>query len=448
MTKKLQKKVDKVVKWSDDARLTLNINKCEVSFFSLCTAEASWQPHITIRGLPLSFNAAPTFLGVQYDRQLTFSEHAKKVCQAMTKGTNILRALGGTTWGWRPAELRTIYIAIQGSLAEYGSQAWALWLSKSNLGKLESAQLNAARAITGHLRSTPGEFVLIEAHLTPLEARYKTLSLLKTNIDPRRLTLDRQAPQRLVIKDWRGFTTPVLSELNLFFQHQTGEARLPPPWDRPPPTPIYMTPASKSMPQIVQLEKAQRTIEEVGHSDLQIYTDASTTDGTRNGGAGMIIARDKKVLHHWHAPTEVRSSSYSAEKAALEAALKWLESENDWHRAVIVCDCKSPVEATGNPHQADPTIVTLQRSIAKIICSKRLLIVWVPGNCNLWGNELADSEAKRGSTLPQPAERHLDQKTRKAVIHREDRPLPSSHHRFMDLYTTNTNQIKRTPLTR
>ena len=162
------------------------------------------------------------------------------------------------------------------------------------------------------------------------------------------------------------------------------------------------------MPKNVQLEKAQRTIEKVGHSDLQIYTDGSTTDGTRKGRTGMIIARDKKVLHRWHAPTRARSSAYSAEKAALEAALKWLESKYDWHRAVIVCDCKSLVEATGNPHQADLTIVTLQLSIARIICSKKLLIVRVPGHCNLWGNELADSEAKRGSTLPQPAERHLD----------------------------------------
>ena len=94
MKKQLKKEVDKVVKWSDDARLTLNINKCKVSFFSLCTAEASWQPHITIRGLPLSFNAAPNFFGVQYDRQLTFSEHAEKVWQAMTKRTNILVPLG------------------------------------------------------------------------------------------------------------------------------------------------------------------------------------------------------------------------------------------------------------------------------------------------------------------------------------------------------------------
>ena len=90
----------------------------------------------------------------------------------------------------------------------------------------------------------------------------------------------------------------------------------------------------------------------------------------------MIIAKDKKVFHRWHTPTRARSSSYWAEEVALEAALKWLKSENDWHRKVIVCNCISLVEATGNPRQAD--LVTLQRSIARIICSKKLLIVWVP----------------------------------------------------------------------
>ena len=41
MTKKFKKEVDKVVKWRDESRLTLNINKCEVFLFNLCTAEAS-----------------------------------------------------------------------------------------------------------------------------------------------------------------------------------------------------------------------------------------------------------------------------------------------------------------------------------------------------------------------------------------------------------------------
>ena len=106
-------------------------------------------------------------------------------------------------------------------------------------------------------------------------------------------------------------------------------------------TTIHMTPANKPMLQKVQLEKIQRTSDEVEHTDFQIYTDDSTTNGTRNGGAGMIIARDKNLLHRWHAATVTRSSAYSAGKAALEAALKWLKSEIGWHRAVIVCDCKS-----------------------------------------------------------------------------------------------------------
>ena len=68
---------------------------------------------------------------------------------------------------------------------------------------------------------------------------------------------------------------------------------------------------------------------ELGQGDLQFYIDGSKTDGTINGGAGMIIARVNEVLNRWHASTGVRSSAYSAKKAAVEVALKWIESEND-----------------------------------------------------------------------------------------------------------------------
>ena len=44
----LQPEVCKQVAWSDKARLTLNISKCEIAFFSLDCAEAAWQPNITI----------------------------------------------------------------------------------------------------------------------------------------------------------------------------------------------------------------------------------------------------------------------------------------------------------------------------------------------------------------------------------------------------------------
>ena len=61
---RMQAEVDKVVSWSQQARLTLNAAKCEVAFFSLDNAEAQWRPQITINGVPPSCTPSPTFLGV------------------------------------------------------------------------------------------------------------------------------------------------------------------------------------------------------------------------------------------------------------------------------------------------------------------------------------------------------------------------------------------------
>ena len=113
----MQAEVDKVVSWSQQARLTLNAAKCEVAFFSLDIAEAQWRPQITINGVPTSCTPSPTFLGVTYDRRMTFGTQVKKVCQQMLRRTNLLRVVGGTTWGWQMQHLRTVYIATQRSVA-------------------------------------------------------------------------------------------------------------------------------------------------------------------------------------------------------------------------------------------------------------------------------------------------------------------------------------------
>ena len=157
---RMQAEVDKVVSRSQQARLTLNAAKCEVAFFSLDNAEAQWRPHIIINGVPPSCTPSPTFLGVTYDRRMTFGTQVKKVCQQMLRRTNLLRVVDGTTWGWQKQDLRTVYIATQRSVAEYAAAAWTPWLSSSNIEKLERTQLQAARAIAHHVRFTPTEAVL------------------------------------------------------------------------------------------------------------------------------------------------------------------------------------------------------------------------------------------------------------------------------------------------
>ena len=177
----MQAEVDKVVSWSQQARLTLNAAKFEAAFFSLDNAGAQWRPQITINGVPPSCTPSTTFRGATYDRRMTFGTQVKKVCQQMLRRTSVLRVVGSTTWGWQKQNLRTVNIATQRSVAEYAAAAWATWLTSSNIEKLERTQLQAARAITHHVRSTPTEAVLHEADLPRLEHRFKTLSVLQAN---------------------------------------------------------------------------------------------------------------------------------------------------------------------------------------------------------------------------------------------------------------------------
>ena len=53
---RMQAEVDKVVNWSQQARLTLNAAKCEVAFFSLHTLRHSGDPKLPSTG---SHQAAP-----------------------------------------------------------------------------------------------------------------------------------------------------------------------------------------------------------------------------------------------------------------------------------------------------------------------------------------------------------------------------------------------------
>ena len=134
---RMQTEGDKLASWRQQARLTLNVAKCEVAFFSLDKAEAQWRPQITINAVPRSCTPSQTFLGVTYDRRMTFGTQVKKVCQQMLRRTNLLRFVGDTTWGWQKQDLKTVYIATQRSVAEYSAAAWTPWLSSSNIEKLE-----------------------------------------------------------------------------------------------------------------------------------------------------------------------------------------------------------------------------------------------------------------------------------------------------------------------
>ena len=101
----------------------------------------------------------------------------------------------------------------------------------------------------------------------------------------------------------------------------------------------------------------------------------------------------------------------------------------------MLCDSKSQVETLANSNLPDGDVHRIQSAIAELCKKKEVRILWVPGHCNLHGNELADLEAKLGSEVAQPSV-PLDSSTRAALIRREERQSSLTHPRLTALYTT------------
>ncbi len=162
---------------------------------------------------------------------------------------------------------------------------------------------------------------------------------------------------------------------------QNNSAPSPPPWIVPPAVPIFKADVSKMKSPATQLSAAIQCIAERGHTDLHLFTDESMMEGTTNGGVGLIIMAGAAIIHRWHAPTGAKSSSFQAEKTAMQAAIAWLEELEDWRKAMPTCDCKSLVDAVGNPLAPDEGIRLVQAAVARLDAARCLEVFWVPGHC-------------------------------------------------------------------
>ena len=66
-------------RWSEHWCLPLNPSKCEASFFSVDPHQASLQPNFLLLCFRLRFNLIATFLGVTFDRTLSFFKHVSSL---------------------------------------------------------------------------------------------------------------------------------------------------------------------------------------------------------------------------------------------------------------------------------------------------------------------------------------------------------------------------------
>ena len=160
---KVEEGVQAVFRWSQEKKLTLNLGKCETTFFSSDTHEAKWQPRVVAEGTALQFNPTPVFLGVMYDRTLSFRPQAERTAASLAKKNRLLMALAGSEWGCDGNLLRQIYQSISLGGTSYCGAGWKPWAAASTIGVLDKAQNRGLRLITGQFSSTPIDALRLEA---------------------------------------------------------------------------------------------------------------------------------------------------------------------------------------------------------------------------------------------------------------------------------------------
>ena len=127
-----------------------------------------YQANLLLFNSRLRFNPTPTFLGVTFDRTLSFSKHVHSLKAMFLPRLKALRCISASSWGLSEESLFLMYKAFLPPLLTYSSPEWFPFLSVTNITKLERLNRAASCTISDCLSSSPIPLLLSKASLPPL----------------------------------------------------------------------------------------------------------------------------------------------------------------------------------------------------------------------------------------------------------------------------------------
>lgn len=120
-----------------------------------------------------------------------------------------------------------------------------------------------------------------------------------------------------------------------------------------------------------------------------VYTDASLTESQ----VGMaIIYEDKKI--QWKLSD--KCSIYTAEALFILKVIEYITSDTNHNHFTIYSDSLSTLSSLQNLHNPIDIARKIQNAYYRPqLAGKNISYTWIPGHCNIEGNERADTAAKQ-----------------------------------------------------
>ena len=355
-----QEALFRLERWSEYWCLPLNPSKCEASFFSVDPHQANLQPNLLLLGSRLRFNPTPTFLGVTFDRTLSFSKHASSLKAKFFPRLKALRCISASSWGPSKESLSVLYKSFLRSLLTYASPGWFPFLSATNFTKLERLHRAANRAITGCLSSSPIPLLLSEASLPPLRV---TLTHFTLFYYERALRLPTSFPisdlarlgvkPRLSRSSWRAFasTHPLMSPSTCSREALVACPSFS-PWNLPSFTVESTLSSPCSDPPLFRQGAVLAHLDSLPLHDMVLWTDGSVPFPFGKGSSGILancsLCGTEAALSFSAGSV---CSSFSAEACAILHAICWSRQHQQvcHFSSLLLSDSRSVLATQSSP---------------------------------------------------------------------------------------------------
>lgn len=401
-----------ILRWSTHNHLSFDGPKTELMHFQIRRIPIE-PTHLEVT-LPDGNTIKPAlelrWLGMILDPGLTFTHHIRRKCADTTQAFHALRRLCNTQHGLTLTAIHRLYKTVLLPKLDYGAPIW--WKGQS-LTTLSHLQNQALRLTLEALRTTPIAVLELEAAIPPTPIR---LNHLQRSYALRTHQLPTTHPLRQIGSP-NGTPTPntLQDRLSRHLQQlpplEPTNVAPPPPWYTPPHIDFQTPQHSKGDTTNLHNHLIRSLCQQPINDTTIVYTDGSRLNDGRTGCGAYDLRRNKTILQvHLGTSQEV----FDAELTAISHTLNYFA-----HTSTIgTCNIKDLWIFVDNaaaitrlqhlrPGAGQQHALQSHRAIQQLTTlGTRIHIHWVPGHCDIFGNEKVDKIAKAGAHAHLPPTPH------------------------------------------
>ena len=413
--RQLQQQLKKLEEWANQNGFKFSPSKTVTVHF--CRKRSCIKKHeLKLYNKKIPVKDETPFLGVIFDKKLSFQPHIKNLRSRCISALNALKILASPEWGGDRETLLHLYRSLVRSKLDYASQIYGS-ARPSYLKTLNTVQNEGLRLALGAYRTSPIPSLHAEAYEPPIHIRRKQLSLqyaIKLSSTPENPTykcvfeINNETKAKFERKpnEIKPFGLRVLEDLAelKFSKDSTSNFALSdtPFWQMSSPEiNLALTNFKKEETHPDIFKKEYNELIQKYHSYETIFTDGSKSDNAV-GSAAVHIKKNKKEKDEEKLQQRlpVDASITSAEVGALQEAISII-TRSTKTQFLILSDSLSCLQALKQINPIDTRILCLKLHIHLLINKgKKIVFTWIPSHIGIEGNERADTLAKKALNLP------------------------------------------------